>query len=98
MAKRRPSYTLAQMEGMLGYKVEFLNDPHNGLERFYSDLSPVPKDTYKLTGRELGERRRGTNIEVEGFVSNQPVLELGVAHVSTPVVNHLMPSLALLNL
>ena len=55
MAKRKPTLTLVEMERKLGYEIDSLNYPDDGVKRFYSDLRPVPNSVYERTKREFEE-------------------------------------------
>lgn len=57
MAKVRPSFTLLEMEEAMGCKVgaSSSNRPDGAEQRFYSDLRPVPNDTYGLSEKNYQE-------------------------------------------
>ena len=81
MAKRKPTLTLEEMERELGYKVDPLIHPTESVERFYSDLSPVPTSAYEKTKREFehhGKRKYRKGFEA---ISEEVLPELGVAKV-----------------
>ena len=61
MTTRRPSTSLSEMEETLGHTATELSDSDDEEQRFYSDLSPVSKDRYKKTRRELDEYIKLTN-------------------------------------
>jgi len=44
-----------EMEDEMGYKIDALNRPNEAEKRFYSDLTPVPDDTYGLTEKDYQE-------------------------------------------
>ncbi len=57
MAKVRRACTLLEMEEDMGCKVgaSSWNRPGSAEQRFYSDLSPVPNDTYGLAEKNYQE-------------------------------------------
>ncbi|KAL2131229.1 hypothetical protein VTI74DRAFT_5380 [Chaetomium olivicolor] len=55
MAKVKPVLTLMEMEDDMGYKVDASSRPDDAEKRFYSDLRPVPDDTYGLTEKNYQE-------------------------------------------
>ncbi|KAK3296335.1 uncharacterized protein B0H64DRAFT_374433 [Chaetomium fimeti] len=55
MAKLKPTLTLMEMEDEMGYKVDALDRPDEAEKRFYSDLTPVPDNTYGLTEKDYQE-------------------------------------------
>lgn len=61
MAKRRPPISLSEMEERLGHTAAELSDSDDEEQRFYSDLSPISKDRYEKTRRELDEYIKLTN-------------------------------------
>lgn len=52
MAKRRKLLTLDQIESELGYPIDYLNN-FNSIGSFYSDLTPLSKDSYARAQTEL---------------------------------------------
>lgn len=61
---------------MLGYKIDFSRSPDESAERFYSDLTPVPKGADGTAQRELEEYRRRQGTEGDGSISKQAHSEL----------------------
>jgi hypothetical protein len=53
MAKRKPTLTLMEMERKLGYNINSLNYPDEGVNCFYSDLRPVPQCIYDTKNEVL---------------------------------------------
>jgi len=64
MAKRRPTPTLAEMEKKLGYRVDSLNYPEDGVQRFYSDLRPVLTSPYERTKKDFEELKNQKEYEI----------------------------------
>jgi len=58
MAKLKPTFTLAEMERKLGYKIDNLNYPDDCVKRLYSDLRPVLHDIYERTKKEFEEHEK----------------------------------------
>ncbi|KAL4784668.1 hypothetical protein BJX76DRAFT_326444 [Aspergillus varians] len=58
MAKYRPEISLAQMQDLLGYSIDLLNDADDDEPRFYSDLTTVPASVHEKTKDELEEHVR----------------------------------------
>ena len=57
MAKRKPIFTLAEMERKLGYS-DSSNYADKDTRRFYSDLTPVPASAYERTKKEFEEHEK----------------------------------------
>lgn len=81
MAKRRPHVTLLEMEKELGFQVEVTSDDIHEEERFYSDLSPLSKNIYERTEKELLEHRR-IKCKERQIVPDSLLPRLGETHVS----------------
>merc|ERR1711964_562891 len=64
MAKRRPTPTLAEMEKKLGYRVDSLNYPEDGVQRFYSDPRPVLTSPYERTKKDFEELKNQKEYEI----------------------------------
>ena len=84
MAKRKPTLTLTEMEKKLGYKIDSLNYPDDGVNRFYSDLTPVPNSVYERTKREFEEHEKQRFLKQDETVSEEVFLDRGVPQVSQP--------------
>ncbi|PGH21366.1 hypothetical protein AJ80_03283 [Polytolypa hystricis UAMH7299] len=69
MAKRGYPSTLSKIEEILGYPVDSRFGSEDG-ERFYSNLSRVPEDTYDKAIRELKEHNKKPSSESSGSVLN----------------------------
>lgn len=71
MAKLKSTPGLPEMEKKLGYTVDSMG--FAGIERFYSDLKPVPNDKLKQFLREYKELvRRDQPKSVQDLVSTHP--------------------------
>lgn len=66
MAKRKPVFTLAEMEKELGYKIEPLTRSNVDAKRFFSDLSPVSDGVYERTKREYEYLKYSKGLERMG--------------------------------
>lgn len=86
MAKHRPTWTLAEMESEMGYQVESATSPSETVQRFYSDLRPVPDDIYERTKREFDEYKRLESLKHNETISSGSVPSLAVVEASTPPV------------
>ncbi len=85
MAKRRPTLTLVEMERELGYKINSLNYPDDGVQRFYSDLRPVPNSLYERTKKEFEEHENQKFRKEDETISEKVLPEFGVSQVSQPL-------------
>merc|ERR1711939_1302572 len=56
--------TLAEMEKKLGYRVDSLNYPEDGVQRFYSDLRPVLTSPYERTKKDFEELKNQKEYEI----------------------------------
>lgn len=84
MAKAKPSLTLEEMESKLGYKVDSLSYPDEGVTRFYSDLEPIPSSVYEKTRKEFEEYEKKTYAKRSDTISDKVLPELGGVQVCTP--------------
>ncbi len=82
MAKARPFPTLVEMEVQLGYKVDSLTYPNEHLQRFYSDLSPVPRSAYQRTREEFEELERKRHSGDFTTTSDRSLQKIGLVQVS----------------
>jgi hypothetical protein len=85
MAKRKPTFTLVEMERKLGYKIDSLNYPDDGVKRFYSDLRPVPDSVYERTKKEFEEHEKQRFCNEDEAISEKVLLDFGVSQVSQPL-------------
>lgn len=81
MAKREPSISFAQMEKTLGYTVADSTFSYDTADRFYSDLSPVSKNTYERTRRELEEYLKFKHYDDRTSSSEATLPESGLSQV-----------------
>ena len=85
MAKRKPILTLVEMETRLGYKVDSLNYPDDGVTRFYSNLRPVPNSICERTQIEFERYEKQRYRKDYKTISEEVLPELGVVQVSRPL-------------
>lgn len=85
MAKRKPTLTLVEMERKLGYKIDSLNYPDEGVKRFYSDLRPVPNSVYERTKKEFKEHEKQRFCKEDETISEKVFPDFGVPQVSQPL-------------
>jgi hypothetical protein len=82
MAKRKPTLTLMEMESKLGYKIDSLKYPDEGVKRFYSDLRPIPQSVYERTQREFEELQKQKSCKEDEAILESVLPEFGVPRVS----------------
>jgi hypothetical protein len=87
MAKRKPTFTLEEMEMTLGYKVDSSSYPNESVKRFYSDLRPVPNSAYERTKREFEEYEKQRYRKDYKTISEKILPEWGVSQVSRPLAS-----------
>lgn len=81
MAKAKPSLKLVEMESRLGYRVDSLTYPVESLNRFYSDLRPVPRSIYQRTKDEFEEYERKRHRKDYDTIAEKVLPDLGVVKV-----------------
>ena len=84
MAKLEPSMTLAEMEKRLGYKIGTITYPNENSECFYSDLCPVPHNTYQKTRDEFEQSKRNVCRRMQDIAFDKALPRLGEDSVSHP--------------
>jgi hypothetical protein len=85
IAKRKPTLTLVEMERKLGYKIDSLNYPDEGVKRFYSDLRPVPSSVYERTRKEFKEHEERRFCKEDETILEKVLPDFGVPQVSQPL-------------
>ena len=86
MAKRKPILTLEEMERELGYKVDSVTYPVEGVERFYSDFRPVRVCAYEKTKKEFEEHEKKKHCKVYEPISMNILPKFGVSQVIMPLM------------
>jgi hypothetical protein len=72
------------MESKLGYKVDSLSYPHEGVKRFYSDLEPIPSSVHEKIRKEFEEYEKKTYAKRSDTISEKVLPGLGGVQVCTP--------------
>jgi len=78
MAKRKPTFTLVDMERKLRYEIDSSSYADKNVKRFYSDLAPVPNSVYERTKKEFEEHEKQAFHKAYETVSEKVLPEFGV--------------------